>query len=204
MTHCVSRLYLASASPRRYEILRSLGLDVTVVGSTYVECDDEILTPLALSIAHAAGKLDGAQADAAVPVIAADTVVDVDGRSLGKPKHAAEAAEMLRLLSGREHAVHTAVAVALPGDRRLAFSETTLVRFFALREDEIQRYVETGEPMDKAGGYGIQGRAAALVERIEGDFYTVMGFPLARFVRMLADAGFALDGAKRPLPDTRS
>jgi septum formation protein len=120
-------------------------------------------------------------------------VVDLDGVSLGKPQDAGDARRMLGMLSGREHAVHTAFAVRLPGGRGARIVEetsTTRVRFHRLEPDEIAEYVATGEPMDKAGAYGIQGRAAALVESIEGDFYTVMGFPLGRFVRALAGLGF--------------
>jgi septum formation protein len=100
---------------------------------------------------------------------------------------------MLRSLAGREHLVHTAFAIRLPG-RSEPFEDdaTTSVRFYPLSDAEIAEYVATGEPMDKAGAYGIQGRAAALVERIDGDFYTVMGFPLARFIRALRTLGFSL------------
>ncbi len=97
---------------------------------------------------------------------------------------------MLRLLSARNHQVHTAYALIVPGALPFEEAVTTDVRFFPLSDEEIDEYSATGEPMDKAGGYGIQGRAAALVERIDGDFYTVMGFPLARFVRALRRLGF--------------
>jgi septum formation protein len=107
---------------------------------------------------------------------------------------------MLRALSGRTHAVHTACAIAFPGRRDLIEeASTTAVRFYRLGDDEIDAYVASGEPMDKAGAYGIQGRAASLVESIDGDFYTVMGFPLARFVRSLRRLGFALPTAKNHL-----
>ena len=110
---------------------------------------------------------------------------------------AADAARMLRSLSGREHQVHTAFALRIPGREALVEEQsTTRVRFYELSDAEIAEYVATGEPMDKAGAYGIQGRAAALVESIDGDFYTVMGFPLARFVRTLRALGFSLPIAK--------
>jgi septum formation protein len=128
-----------------------------------------------------------------VPVIAADTVVDLDGVALGKPASAAEATRMLEALSGREHLVHTAFALAVPGSAvPTAERGTTRVRFYPLDPGEIAEYVATREPFDKAGAYGIQGRAASLIEAIDGDFYTVMGLPLARVVRALRRSGFAL------------
>lgn len=194
------RIVLASASPRRLELLCSLGLQVDVRPSGYGEPDDPLATPLELAIRHARAKardvLGGSAPDALV--VAADTVVDRDGVALNKPADAAEAARMLQSLSGREHRVHTAFALAVPGREELIEEHsTTLVRFYALTPAEIDAYVATGEPMDKAGAYGIQGRAAALVERIEGDFYTVMGFPLGRFIRTLARLGISLPTAKK-------
>jgi septum formation protein len=190
---------LASASPRRLELLRSLGLDVDVIPSGYPELADPSATPLELAIRHAREKaLDVARnGNYDRLIVAADTVVDVDGVALGKPVDAADAARMLRLLSGREHRVHTAFAVVVPGrDDLVEDASTTRVRFYPLENDEIDEYIASGEPMDKAGAYGIQGRAAALVHEISGDFYTVMGFPLARFVRVLRRLGFSLPSAK--------
>lgn len=188
---------MASASPRRFALLRSLGLVVDVVPSGYDEPPLADVTPAELATRHAAEKLRcalriGATASG-VPVLAADTVVDLDGLALGKPADAAEAARMLERLSGRTHLVHTAFTLAVPGAAQaLAERETTRVRFFALESDEIADYVGTGEPLDKAGAYGIQGRAASLVAGIDGDFYTVMGLPLARVIRALRQLGFAL------------
>lgn len=192
----LTRIVLASASPRRFELLSSLGLVVEVRASGY----DEAAVPLPpgeLATFHAAGKLRAAMQDRsslADPTIAADTVVDLDGIALGKPRDASEAAAMLSGLSGREHLVHTAFAIAIPGGSAPPVEErsTTRVRFYPLAREEIATYVASGEPFDKAGAYGIQGRAAALVESIEGDFYTVMGLPLARVVRALRRLGFAL------------
>lgn len=190
-------IVLASASPRRLELLRSLGLAVRVEPSSYNEPDDPSILPADLAIRHAAAKAREVQARFPDElVVAADTVVDVDGIALGKPRDRTDAARMLRTLSGRTHAVHTAYAIAFPGRRDLIEeSSTTAVRFYRLGDTEIADYVATGEPMDKAGAYGIQGRAAALVASIDGDFYTVMGFPLARFVRSLRRLGFALPAA---------
>jgi septum formation protein len=196
----LARIVLASASPRRLELLCSLGLMVEVVPSGYEERDSSALTPEQLACHHARSKLGAALAGAAgliaAPWVAADTVVDLDGEALGKPRDTAQAIAMLRRLSGRRHRVHTAFALAIPG--RLDWIEeraTTRVRFYRLDDDEIAAYVATGEPLDKAGAYGIQGRAAALVESIDGDFYTVMGFPLGRFIRTLRGLGFALPAA---------
>jgi septum formation protein len=188
-------IVLASASPRRLELLRSLGLEVNVVVSDYDEPELPGLIPIEVARRHAREKLERTPFPGAV-VVASDTVVDVDGVALGKPRDDAEASAMLRRLSGREHLVHTAFAVALPGGETIEDVSTTRVRFYELDAGTIAEYVATGEPLDKAGAYGIQGRAAALVESIDGDFYTVMGFPLARFVRALRRSGFTL-----PMPN---
>jgi septum formation protein len=199
----LKQIVLASASPRRLELLQGLGLEVIVAPSDYGEPAVPGLAPADLAALHAREKLAAAlrhvpAGAAKVPVVAADTVVDLDGRPLGKPRDGAEAAEMLGLLSGREHLVHTAFALALPGEAAwIEESATTRVRFFELTAQDVADYVATGEPLDKAGAYGIQGRAAALVAAIDGDFYTVMGFPLARFIRALARSGFRLPTAKQ-------
>jgi nucleoside triphosphate pyrophosphatase len=194
----LSRIVLASASPRRLELLRSLGLSVEVAPSGYDERASADLTPSELATYHAGEKLRAALRNRAghtndVPVLAADTVVDLDGVALGKPGGADEAAGMLHALSGREHLVHTAFALAVPGGAApIEERGTTHVRFYPLAPAEIAEYVATGEPFDKAGAYGIQGRAASLIEAIDGDFYTVMGLPLARVIRALRRSGFAL------------
>ncbi|HTU81249.1 MAG TPA: nucleoside triphosphate pyrophosphatase [Candidatus Acidoferrales bacterium] len=194
------RIVLASASPRRLELLRSLGLEVEIVLGGYGEPPLPGLEPRELARIHAREKLRAALtcvADRSVPVVAADTVVDLDGEALGKPLDAADAARMLGLLSGREHRVHTAYALAPGADRPwVEACDSTDVQFWPLTADEIEEYVATGEPLDKAGAYGIQGRAAALVASIRGDFYTVMGFPLGPFIRTLRRLGFALPPAK--------
>jgi septum formation protein len=194
------QIVLASASPRRLELLTSLGLDVRVRPSNYDEPDDPEATPLELARRHAAAKahdVRGAIGDGQL-IVAADTVVDVDGMALNKPLDRTDAVRMLSLLSGREHHVHTAFALAVPGRPELVEEHsTTRVRFYALSAGEIGDYVASGEPMDKAGAYGIQGRAAALVEGITGDFYTVMGFPLGRFIRALQRLGISLPITKK-------
>jgi septum formation protein len=174
-----------------------LGLQVQTVISGYGEPQMEC-APIELAAAHARAKLDAVArtfVSGAPPIVAADTVVDVDGAAWGKPADAREAEWMLRTLSGRDHLVHTAFALAAGGSTVIETSSTR-VRFYALGDQEIAEYIASGEPFDKAGAYGIQGRAAALVERVDGDFYTVVGFPLARFVRAVRRLGFSLPAAK--------
>jgi septum formation protein len=191
---------LASASPRRLQLLRSLDIEVDWVASGYGEEPVEGLAPAQLAAYHAREKLDavrGMAQAAGLPVLAADTVVDLDGTSLSKPRDAADAVAMLTALSGRDHLVHTAYALAA-SQQQGAIEETVTTRvwFYPLKITEIEEYVASGEPMDKAGAYGIQGRAASLVERIDGDFYTVMGLPLARVLRALRRLGFTLPAPK--------
>jgi septum formation protein len=174
-----------------------------VSASGYEEAPVGGVAPADLATYHAGEKLRavlrGRGGEDRVPVLAADTVVDLDGVALGKPRDAREAAGMLRMLSGREHLVHTAFALAVPGGAAAVEERaTTRVRFYALEPEEIAEYVATGEPLDKAGAYGIQGRAASLIEAIDGDFYTVMGLPLARVIRALRRSGIALP--KNELP----
>jgi septum formation protein len=125
-----------------------------------------------------------------VIVIAADTTVEIDGHILGKPASQDDVREMLRRLSGRTHRVLTAIAlIRLPDGMKRADLESTSVRFVQLSADEIDEYVATGEPMDKAGGYAIQGRAGRYIERIEGCYFNVVGLPLARLYRNLREMG---------------
>jgi septum formation protein len=191
---------LASASPRRLQLLRSLDIEVDWVASGYGEEPVEGLMPGQLAAYHAREKLDAVRKlpqARGLPVLAADTVVDLDGLPLNKPRDGADAARMLAALSGRDHFVHTAYALAVPQhDAPIEETVRTRVWFYPLDASEIAEYVAGGEPMDKAGAYGIQGRAAALVERIDGDFYTVMGLPLARVVRALRRLGFTLPAPK--------
>ncbi len=183
---------LASASPRRRELLASLGLRVTVIRSAYDEVPLAGVDPAELALAHARGKVAAAAASDEL-IVAADTVVDLDGAVLGKPGDVAEARGMLRRLSGRWHVVHT--AFALRDDRTAArwFEVvSTRVRFADLDEGRIDAYAATGDGLDKAGAYGIQGFAATLVERIDGDYFTVVGFPLAAFAAALPCIGYRL------------
>jgi len=174
---------LASASPRRRELLSLADIPFDI----HVSHVEERIDP-AWSAAEAARNLAQQKAEdvsAKFPeacVIAADTVVEIDGILLGKPEDAADAARMLRLLSGREHRVVTGVCLRLGSSERV-FSRETLVRFYPLSDSEIEAYVRSGEPMDKAGAYGIQGRGALLVEGITGDYFNVVGLPMAQLAR---------------------
>ncbi len=178
-------LILASASPRRRELLKLAGLDFTVCVS---DCDESV--PESLSPPEAVAEIAGRKALAVAAnypedtVIGADTIVVVDGIILGKPKDAGDAADMLKRLSDRTHSVYTGVCV-VSGSAEKRFIEITDVTFYALTDAEIDKYVATGEPTDKAGAYGIQGRGALLVKEICGDYFNVVGLPLARLVRVL-------------------
>ena len=129
-------------------------------------------------------RCQGAQQEAVV--IGSDTVVVLDGKILGKPHSEQEACEMLRSLSGRTHKVFTGVAIVCGGKVKNFFDETD-VEFYSLGDDEIKKYVATGEPTDKAGAYGIQGKGSVLVKRINGDFFSVMGLPIAKLYREMSD-----------------
>ena len=179
-------IILASGSPRRREILTTLGVPFRVV----VSDADEVLAA-GIAPAEAVETLAARKAEAVASrcapdetVLAADTVVAVDGDILGKPVDEADAAAMLRRLSGRAHTVYTGVAIRRGGELRLAH-EATQVRFARLTEADIAAYIATGEPMDKAGAYAIQGRAARFIEGIEGDYFNVVGLPAHRVWVML-------------------
>ena len=183
------RIVLASQSPRRRELLTLVGLAHEVRPADVDETPhaDELPVPHAERLARAKAETLAARERDAV-VVAADTIVVIDGLILGKPGDATEAGAMLRRLAGRTHTVFTAVAVAR-GGRTVSGVEEVRVTFRALDDAEIAAYVATGEPMDKAGSYGIQGFGATIVERIEGDYFAVMGLPLVRLVGLLGDVG---------------
>ena len=191
------QLILASGSPRRKELLGLFGIPFAIRAADIDETMDESKPPF-----NEVARVSRLKA-LAVPrqpedvVIAADTIVVCAGKVLGKPHSREQAADMLRLLSGREHQVMTGCTVAR-GDTIRTFTEVTELHFRPLEEREIARYVATGEPMDKAGAYGIQGKGALLVERLDGDFFNVMGLPVLRLSRMLERFGL------RFLDDTTS
>ena len=184
------KIILASQSPRRRELLERMGIsEFEIIPARGEENIVPGLTPEALVEALSRQKcLEVAAVHREALVIAADTVVAVEGRVLGKPRSKAEAEEMLSLLSGREHRVCTGLSLSQGGRLRTGH-EATAVRFRPLTREEIRRYVSTGEPMDKAGAYGIQGYGCLLVEGIVGDYYNVMGLPVCRLGRMLAEFG---------------
>jgi septum formation protein len=178
-------LVLASGSPRRRELLAQAGYRFTVRAADIDETQHvgeasaAYVQRLALEKARAVRVLAPGSA-----VIGADTTVVLDGAVLGKPADVAEARSMLRQLSGRVHAVHTGYAVIADGLEHAGI-ETTLVRFAAIEAADLERYLATGDSMDKAGAYGIQGYAARWIDRIEGDYFNVMGLPIAALVRVL-------------------
>jgi septum formation protein len=184
---------LASASPRRRELLKLIG----VVHGIRPADADETYTPTEAPLAYAerlarekAAIVTGVVRDTLV--IGADTIVVIDGQLLGKPRDAEDATRMLNLLRGRTHVVMTAVAVAFRG-RTVSAVEQVSVTFRDLSDDEIESYIATGEPMDKAGAYGIQGYGATIVSRIEGDYFAVMGLSLVRLVALMAELGVSYD-----------
>ena len=184
-------IILASSSPRRLELLRRIGIaHCRVIPPACDEEYDETLPPEdAVMLLSRRKAMDiAASASPADLIIAADTLVWHNGRALGKPVDADDAFSMLTALSGSLHAVYTGVTV-LRGDAMLTEAERTSVLLRAMTAEEIRLYVATGEPMDKAGSYGIQERGALLCERVDGDFYNVMGLPLFRLGRMLGRMG---------------
>ncbi len=187
------RVVLASSSPRRTQLLHLVGVRHTVMPADTDESylAGEIPGAYAERLARAkAEKIAATDQDALV--LGADTIVVVDGVVLGKPRDAHDAARMLNMLSGRSHTVMTAVAVCFEG--RVASSiETVDVTFIPLSNDDVRRYIATGEPMDKAGAYGIQGHGATIVRRIEGDYFAVMGLSLVRLVALMREVGVAYD-----------
>jgi septum formation protein len=188
------KLILASASPRRAEILRDAGLSFTVLSSAV----DETLIPgesaydLVQRLSAAKAELVAARAVGPAIVIGADTVVSLDGQILGKPRTSDDACQMLTKLSGHTHSVITGVTlIRLPDAERRTFAESTQVHFAAMSRDEKDQYLSTGEPFDKAGAYAIQGRGGRFIPRIEGCYFNVVGLPLARVCRELAEMGWS-------------
>lgn len=183
------RVILASSSPRRRELLTLIGIAHEVRPADIDESvfADEAPAPHAERLARAKAHALAGEHPHAV-VIAADTIVVVDGDILGKPRDVAHAAEMLLRLAGRVHTVYTAIAVARDQCTESAV-EDVRVTMRALGEDEVAAYIATGEPMDKAGAYGIQGYGATIVERVDGDYFSVMGLGLRRLVELLERLG---------------
>lgn len=182
-----SRVILASASPRRHELLKYIFDSFEILAADVDETLPDGISPADAVVSLSAKKAD--EISKRIPdalVIGADTVVSIDGMILGKPSDPRDAAEMLRRLSGRVHEVFTGVCLSCGGQKRTFFCRTE-VEFSALSESEIEWYLGTGEPFDKAGAYGIQGYGARYVHRVDGDFFNVMGLPVNLLYSALAE-----------------
>lgn len=200
------RIYLASKSPRRRELLRQIGVQFDVLtfrGGERGEDPDVDETPIpGEAVEHYVERLALTKADAGVrrihwrkmlrrPVLAADTTLELDGEIIGKPVDAADAQAILRRLSGRSHRVLTALAVS-DGERTRSSISISTVKFRELLDSEIRLYVASGEPMDKAGAYGIQGKAAIFIEEIQGSCSGIVGLPLFETAQLLKGFGYSL------------
>jgi septum formation protein len=186
------RLILASGSPRRRRLLEGLGVEVTVRPAAVVESQIPGESP-AEHVQRLAESKASFRCESGELVLGADTVVVLEGAILGKPRHAAEAAAMLTRLGGREHQVLTGVALHAPHrDRTVTALERTRVRMTSLSSSEVRWYVESGEPLDKAGSYAIQGRGGLFVEWIEGSYSNVVGLPLSTTYRLFQELGLDL------------
>ncbi len=193
------RLILASASPRRREILAQVGAEFEVIPAkgeellTSTEPKEAVLQLSCQKAEETAGRLSGDAGN--IVVLGADTIVSLDGAILGKPKDKKDAVRMLGLLNGREHSVFTGVTMIVRGDGKeqiISFYEETRVFMYPMTKEQIQAYTETGEPLDKAGAYGIQGKCAVYIEKIVGDYYNVVGLPVAAIYQKLENSGIAI------------
>ncbi len=188
--NCMETIILASGSPRRQELLQQIGVPYEVVKSDAEEVLDAVEGPRALAVENARRKaLAVSKRYPGRVVLGADTVVFQDGAVYGKPKDAEDARNMLKSFAGRRHDVVTGVAIVAKDGVCYTDATETKVFFNDLTDDEIAAYIATGEPMDKAGAYAVQGRAAAFIPRIEGSFSNVVGLPLAEVASLLKEAG---------------
>lgn len=188
-------LLLASKSPRRRDLLTDAGYEFEIIPSPFDETEVDLTSNPVQGVCDiACGKAAAAfdtlsdEKKSEAVVLGADTIVVCDGEVLLKPKDEVDAAATLRKLSGKRHQVHTAVSI-ISATERETFVSTTDVYFYELTDAEISAYIETSEPMDKAGSYGIQGKGGLLVEKIDGDYYNVVGLPIARTARVLKKYG---------------
>ena len=179
------QLILASQSPRRRELLGLFRRPFVIRVADIDEAMDDTLPPFDEVARVSRAKAQAIPREEDDIVVAADTIVVCAGRTLGKPRSEAEAREMLRLLSGRDHQVMTGMTV-LRGEKAVSCTEVTDIHFRELSDKEIESYIATGEPMDKAGSYGIQGGAALFAQRMVGDYYNVMGLPVCRLYEILS------------------
>lgn len=178
-------IILASQSPRRRELMKLLGVDFRCISSDAEENADGSLPPEEYVCLLSSQKAESvSKNNPGITVIGADTVVVSRGKILGKPADENEAFQMLRALSGKCHQVYTGVCIT-NGKKKKTFFEKTDVYFLEISDEEIKEYIKTGEPMDKAGAYGIQGKACVFIEKIHGDYFNVVGFPLSRISREL-------------------
>ena len=178
-------IILASASPRRRELMTMITPNFTICTSEVDESGITAATPALLVQQLARAKcLDVAKDHPDKVVIGCDTVVDVGGEVFGKPRDEQDARRMLQALSGRTHQVHTGVCIAC-GERVECFCDSCDVSFFPIAEEDMEAYIASDEPYDKAGAYAIQGHAAVWIDRLAGDYYTIMGFPVSRVARAL-------------------
>lgn len=179
----MKHIILASASPRRKEILELADLKFDVMPSDAQEITTKTApNEVVMELASLKAKDIYKKSDKQSMIVGADTVVAYQGQILGKPTDEADAKRMLTMLSGQTHEVYTGVCVIEDGKTK-TFYEETKVTFYEISDEQIDHYIKTGEPMDKAGSYGIQGKAAVFIKGIEGDYYNVVGFPIARFLQ---------------------
>lgn len=193
----MNKLILASASPRRRELLRQIGLEFEIIPS-YMEEKTVTRVPFEMVMELSAGKAAdvfeklSAEKRNSVIVVGADTVVALQGQIMGKPGSKKEAQDMLSALQGKTHQVYTGVTLIWQRNQegepaRISFYEKTDVTMYSMDMQEIKGYVDTGEPMDKAGGYGIQGKCAAFIKEIRGDYYNVVGLPIGRLYQEIKE-----------------
>ena len=186
------KIILASASPRRKELLSQIGVTFEIIKAEKEEhITSSIPTEVVKELSMQKAKEVAAKCDGSI-IIGADTIVAMEGQILGKPKDRADAMRMLRLLQGKKHQVITGVTVLLGSTKTRSFAEVTDVSLYPMTDAQIERYIATKEPMDKAGAYGIQGRFAAYVRGIEGDYNNVVGLPIGRLYQEVLSAGIDL------------
>ena len=179
----MKHIILASASPRRKEILELADLEFDVMPSDAQEITTKTApNEVVMELASLKAKDIYKKSEKQSMIVGADTVVAYQGQILGKPTDKADAKRMLTMLSGQTHEVYTGVCLIEDGETK-TFYEETKVTFYEISDEQIDHYIKTGEPMDKAGSYGIQGKAAVFIKGIEGDYYNVVGFPIARFLQ---------------------
>lgn len=179
----MKHIILASASPRRKEILELADLKFDIMPSNAQEITTKTApNEVVMELASIKAKDIYKKSEKQSMIVGADTVVAYQGQILGKPTDEADAKRMLTMLSGQTHEVYTGVCIIEDGKTK-TFYEETKVTFYEISDEQIDHYIKTGEPMDKAGSYGIQGKAAVFIKGIEGDYYNVVGFPIARFLQ---------------------